>query len=58
MLSLAMVLAVFLGASACTYVKSQFDAQNVNGCIEKNCHDQEASAHTECEAACRESYGR
>jgi hypothetical protein len=52
------ILALLLAASACSYVKSQVDAQNVNGCIEKNCHDSEASAHTECEAACRSTYGK
>jgi hypothetical protein len=54
----ARILAVLLAVCACSYVKSQFDAQNVYGCIEKNCHDSEASAHTECEAACRDRYGK
>jgi hypothetical protein len=52
------ILALLLAANACSYVKSQVDAQNVNGCIEKNCHDSEASAHTDCEAACRSTYGK
>jgi len=52
------LLALLLAASGCAYAKSQFDAQNVNGCIEKNRHDPEASAHTDCEAACRNRYGK
>jgi hypothetical protein len=54
----ARLLALLLVLSGCSYMKKQFDAQNVNGCIEKNCHDPEASAHTECEAACRDRYGK
>ena len=58
MRSPAWILAILLVTSACSVVKSQFDAQNVNGCIEKNCHDPEASARRDCEAACRNTYGR
>ena len=56
--SLCRILALLFAANACSYVKSQVDAQNVNGCIEKNCHDPEAAAHTDCEAACRNRYGK
>lgn len=52
------MIALLFAASACSYMKSQFGAQNVNGCIEKNCHDPEAAAHTDCEAACRNRYGK
>jgi hypothetical protein len=45
-------------ASGCSMVHDQFVAQNVNGCIQKNCNDRESTARKQCESACLTTYGR
>jgi hypothetical protein len=47
-----------LALAQCGFVRDQFDATNMNGCIKKNCSDSEASAYQNCQAACRRAYSR
>jgi hypothetical protein len=46
-----------LVSSACAHVTNPLQTFTVQGCVQKNCTDAEASAYKACEASCRQTYG-
>jgi hypothetical protein len=57
-ISLFICMAALSSLGACSTLRNQFDASNVNGCIKKNCSESDARGYQDCEAACRRNYGR
>jgi hypothetical protein len=43
---------------SCAGMSDPLTAVNVQGCIKKNCDESEATAYKDCEASCRQRYGR
>lgn len=55
---IALALALSLGCAKCGELKSQLAVTSVSQCMSKNCTDHESTAYTQCEAACRRTYGK